>query len=115
MDHMKNQIQHGDAINVPAPAGGIVSGNGYLFGNMFGIAAINGAQGDIVPLWLVGCYTLNKNAAEAWNIGDEVYWDNTAKLVTTNGAAGGNTKIGIAIAGAANPSSSGNVRLNGSF
>ena len=36
---MKNDIQKGDVITVPAPAGGTVSGEGVIVGNIFGIAA----------------------------------------------------------------------------
>jgi predicted RecA/RadA family phage recombinase len=47
---MKNYLQKGDALDAIALAGAVVSGNGYLFGSIFGIAAIHGAAGDTVPL-----------------------------------------------------------------
>jgi len=102
------------AINVPAPTGGVVSGQGYLIGSMFGVSAVTAAAGVQIALWLVGAYTLNKNPAEAWTAGQLIYWDGTNARCTTT-STGGNTKIGVAVATAANPSSTGNVRLNGVF
>ncbi|MCS3689079.1 putative RecA/RadA family phage recombinase [Bradyrhizobium elkanii] len=112
---MKNQTQKGDAVTVVAPAGGMVSGNGYLFGSMFGIAAETVAAGVSTTLWLVGCYTLPKNSAEAWTFGALIYWDpvtNGGQCTITPGTL---KKIGVATAAASNPSPTGNVRLNGVF
>jgi predicted RecA/RadA family phage recombinase len=110
---MKNQVFKGDSVNVAAPAGGVVSGNGYLIGNMFGVAAVTVAAGVNFAFWLVGCYNLTKNPAEAWTVGQLVYWDNVNFRCTATAA--NNTRIGVAIAAAANPSSSGWIRLNGAF
>ncbi|MGY3483996.1 putative RecA/RadA family phage recombinase [Bradyrhizobium sp. USDA 4011] len=112
---MQNQVQKGDAINVVAPAGGVVSGNGYLFGSMFGVAGVTAAAGVSFALWLVGEYTLAKNSAEAWTVGELIYWDNTAFHCTSSSNTGANKLIGVATAVAANPSSTGDVRLNGVF
>jgi predicted RecA/RadA family phage recombinase len=57
---------------------------------------------------------MNKNAAEAWTVGQRIYWDSVNAHCTTN-STGGNTKIGVAVAAAANPSAVGSVRLNGVF
>jgi predicted RecA/RadA family phage recombinase len=110
---MINQVAKGDSINVAAPAGGVVSGQGYLIGSMFGISPVTAAAGVKIALWLVGCFSLKKNSAEAWTVGEAIYWDNTNMDCTAT--ATGNTKIGVAIAAAANPSAVGSVRLNGSF
>jgi predicted RecA/RadA family phage recombinase len=110
---MKNQVQNGDAIYVAAPTGGVVSGQGYLIGTMFGVSPVTAPAGTIIALWLVGCYSLAKVSAQAWTVGATIYWDNTAFNCTTVSAS--NTKIGVAIAAAANPSAVGSVRLNGSF
>lgn len=111
---MKNQLAKGEAINVVLTAT-ITAGSGLLVGSMFGVAPINGNSGDTIPLWVVGVFTLAKNSAEAWTVGQAIYWDNTNKVVTSASAAGANTKIGVATAVAANPSATGNVRLNGAF
>jgi predicted RecA/RadA family phage recombinase len=109
---MKNQVQKGDAVNVTLTAA-ITSGSGLLLGAMFGVAAVNGNIGDVIALWLVGVFTLNKNSAEAWTLGQAIYWDPVAKQCTVT--ATNNVKIGVATAPAANPSATGNVRLNGAF
>jgi predicted RecA/RadA family phage recombinase len=54
-----------------------------------------------------------KNSAEAWAVGDRVYWNDTNKNFTTT--ASGNTLAGVAVAAALNPSGTGRLRLNGSF
>jgi predicted RecA/RadA family phage recombinase len=112
---MKNFIQKGDALNAIAPAGGVVSGNGYLLGSIFGIAATTVDAGVQFVLWLVGCYTLPKNSAEAWTVGQLIYWDNANACCTTSSDTGANQKIGVAVAAEVNPSASGDVRLNSSF
>jgi predicted RecA/RadA family phage recombinase len=91
-----------------------VSGHRYLIGSMFGVSPVTAAAGVQIALWLVGCFTMNKNAAEAWTVGQRIYWDSVNARCTTN-STGGNTKIGVAVAAAANPSAVGSVRLNGVF
>jgi predicted RecA/RadA family phage recombinase len=109
---MNNQTAKGDAVNVTLGAN-ISSGAGLLVGSMFGIAAISGVSGDVIPLYLKGVYTMPKVSTQAWTVGATIYWDNSAKNCTTT--VGSNTKIGVAVAAAANPSSTGSVRLNGAF
>lgn len=111
---MQNQVQKGDSIDVAAPSGGVVSGQGYLIGSMFGVAAVTAAAGVTVTLWLVGVLaTSQKNSAEAWAVGSLIYWDNSAKKFTITVSS--NKLVGIAVAVAANPSTNGVVRLNGVF
>ncbi|KAA0572218.1 DUF2190 family protein [Azospirillum sp. B21] len=107
---MKNFIQPGKTVTVAAPYD-VVSGAGCLVGALFGVASTTVASGADVDLCTEGVYTLAKNSAEAWTVGAKVYWDNTNKVVTAT--ATGNTLIGCAMAAAANPSATGNVRLNG--
>ena len=73
-------------------------------------AALTGTDADLDT---VGVFNLPKVAALAIAIGDAVYWDNGTHLVTKT--AGGNTKIGVAVTVAANPSATVDVRLNGAF
>src|SRR5690242_551026 len=109
---MRNQVQKGDAIDVTLSATKN-PGDGYLVGSMFGVLGNGGNSGDQDVLWLVGCFTLPKHSAEAWTFGELLYWDDTNKYVTTTPT--NNTKIGVATAAAANPSSTGQVRLSGAF
>ena len=88
----------------------LVSGQPLLIGTAFGVVVKSAAQGRRFRLLLEGCFRLPKNLAEAWSLGNPLFWDNTNAVVTI--ASAGNTRIGIAIAAAANPSAIGNVRLN---
>ena len=108
---MINFIQPGLVITLTAPAGGVVSSQGYVVGNFFAIAAANADAGEKFEGQLVGEVQLNKVAAEAWTEGLPIFWDDTAKLATIVGPANG--KIGAATTAAVNPSGTGLVRLDG--
>lgn len=107
---MKNFVQNGVNLTLPAPAN-VTSGSGVLVGAIFGVAARGSLSGEDMDLVTQGVFTLPKVSALAIAIGDKVYWDNTAKLV--NKTASGNTLIGAAVSAAANPSGTVDVRLNG--
>lgn len=83
---MKNHIQKGDIITVPAPVGGIASGEGAIIGNIFGIAAYSAAVGEPVELASTGVYQLPKATAAVLTVGARVAWDNTAKNINVPGA-----------------------------
>lgn len=108
---MKNFRREGNSNSVPAPSGGVVAGDGVLVGSLFGIAAIDAADGESVEIACVGVFEMKKTSAQAWTVGAKVYWDSTNKVVTTT--ASGNSLIGVAVGAAANPSATGLVRLNG--
>jgi len=109
---MKNYVQKGDTLTLPAPAD-VLSGAGVIVGSIFGIASGNAVSGASVDVATSGVFTLPKVSALAVAIGDKVYWDSAAKLVTKTSS--GNTAIGVAVTVAANPSANVNVRLNGVF
>jgi predicted RecA/RadA family phage recombinase len=109
---MKNYIQPGENITLTMIAD-VLSGAGVLIGAIFGVA-----QGDAltgVPCVLVrkGIFELAKTSAQAWTVGAKLYWDNTAKEVTTTATS--NTLIGAAFEAAANPSATGLVLLDGTI
>ncbi len=107
---MKNFVQSGNVVTLPAPTGGVLSGGGMLVGSLFGVAAYDAAQGAEVECALTGIFDLPK-ATGAITVGAKVYWDNTAKNVTTT--ASGNSLIGVAAAAAASGDTTVRVRLNG--
>lgn len=109
---MKNQVQRGDNITVTATAA-VKAGEGVLMGNLFGIAAGDATIGDPLDLVTVGVFRMDKVEADAFTIGARAYWDEAAKLVTTDDDTGGNHEIGLAVIDAANPSGAVNVRLHG--
>ena len=112
---MTKYFRHeGKTLRAPAPAGGVVSGQGYIIGAVFGVSPVTANQGDSVDFWLVHCHQLPKAANEGWpNLGVAVYWDNAAKVATLT--AGANQKIGIVDEVAAAADVRGTVRLNGAF
>lgn len=80
---------------------------------MFGIATNAAKAGEIVEAKLKGVLEIDKAEAQAWVQGHLIYWDNTARVATAT--VGSNAKIGVAVLDAANPSTTGRVRLNGTF
>ena len=110
---MLNQVQQGDAIDIVAPAAGTVSGNPCLVGAaLFGVAGITATVGQPSVLWRKGVFTLPKISAQAWAIGDVLYWSPNNSAVT-NVNSSSDIKVGIAAAVAANPSTKGVVILTG--
>lgn len=109
---MKNQVLPGHTLDVAAPYT-VASGAGCLLGSLFGIAAYSATSGATVTLWLEGVFTVSKVSAQAWTVGALIYWDDTAKLFTTVSTS--NKIVGVATAAAANPTATGNVRLNSAF
>lgn len=108
---MQNFLQRGDTLTVPAPVI-LSSGAGVKVGAIFGIAATDAQVGDDVALSVVGVFTLPK-AANAFAVGDGVYWDATAGAATST--VSGNTRIGVAINPTAAADATADVRLNGTF
>jgi len=109
---MKNYITDGKTLSLLAPYA-VTSGSGLLVGSIFGVASNDAANGADVEAVTAGVFTLAKNSAEAWTVGELIYWDDTNKVVTATSTS--HKLIGVATAIAANPSSTGNVRLNGAF
>lgn len=112
---MKNYVQAGDTLTLTVvdntDAVDLSAGDGYVVGTIFGVAQHDIAAGESGEFALVGVFDLAKVSAQAWAVGDAIYWDASAGNATTT--SGGNTLIGKAVAVAANPSSTGRVRLNG--
>lgn len=107
---MKTFIQTGDKLDVVAPYA-VVSGDGVQVGALFGYAAADAAISTAVRISTVGVYKGKKLSAQAWAVGDKIYWDNAAKQLTTVLTA--NLLVGVAVAVALNPSATGLVRLDG--
>lgn len=113
---MKNYVQPGDSLKLAAPYNRS-AGQGALVGSIFGVAAVDVLSGAEAVFDTVGVFDIAKVSAQAWaSVGLPIYWDDTDKVATTAaGTSGANKLIGVNIATAANPSSTGRVRLNGVF
>ena len=95
---MRNYVQPGGAIDVTAPAA-LTSGQGLLIGNLFGVVKGDAANGAAAVLQTEGVFTLKK-ATGTINAGVRVFWDDTAKRVTTTATS--NMCIGWHVGVAAN-------------
>lgn len=71
---MKNFIQPGDVVNVPAPAD-FVGGDVVVIGGLRGVIAQDVATGEIATVKTSGVYDLPKPAATPFAVGDVVEWD----------------------------------------
>jgi predicted RecA/RadA family phage recombinase len=107
-----NYIQPGKTLTLTAPYQRD-SGEAAKVGAIIGIALGTVAESAEGEFAVTGVWTHAKNSAEAWAVGDKVYWDDTNKVFTATATS--NTLAGVAMAVAANPSSTGRLRLNGSF
>ena len=107
---MRNFVQPGDCLTIPAPAD-VLSGAVVISGAIIGIAAGDALSGTDVDVETRGVFTLPKVSALAISVGDILYFDSATKLV--NKTASGNTRIGVAVSAAANPSGTVEVRLSG--
>lgn len=85
---MKTYLERGDVVVLTAPAGGVVSGQGYVVGSIFVVAQHDADAGDQFSGVRVGVVQLAKNTSEAVTEGQVAYWDNTAKTVRNASAAG---------------------------
>lgn len=107
---MRNYISKPDVVTMTAPAGGIVSGQGHLFGGLFGVACASAAAGAKVAVSTWGVFSLPKKTGAGLTEGQAVYWSEADKAVT--GTASGNTKIGYALQAASADASAAEVRVS---
>lgn len=105
-----NYSQPGEKLDLTAPTGGVTTGVGTLVGRLFTVALATAAAAATFVGQRVGVWKLAKTSAQAWAAGDKIYWDDTNKVASATLTAGFRF-IGIAIAAAANPSSTGYVLL----
>lgn len=86
---MKTWISDGDTINVPAPLGGCISGQPVLISDWFGVANETRSAGQIVGISQFGVYTNQpKTTAEAWAVGDKLFFDTSTSRLTLSSGAG---------------------------
>ena len=106
---MKNYVQDGKTISF-TPTADVVSGQVVLLGAMLAVSVGEieaNASGTGVT---EGVFELPKKSTDVLAAGALVYWDNTAKEITS--LATGNTLAGKAWAAAANPSTTMWVKIN---
>ncbi|MEM6440047.1 MAG: capsid cement protein [Pseudomonadota bacterium] len=107
---MRNYVQPGRTVTVPAPAA-LASGEGVQIGELFGVAATAAESGAAVALTAEGVFELPKEATtDAYAIGDAVEWDAANRRVA---ALDSGAKIGVCIAAAGATAPTVRVRLSG--
>lgn len=111
-----NYIQPGDVMSLVAPSA-VAAGEGMLVGALYAVALSAAANGAPVEGAVTGVFTLAKTDAQAWTLGQKIYWDNATKRCTTAAAAGANALIGVAAAAVAATAGlvTGKVRLGQVF
>lgn len=106
---MNNYRQPGEVLTLTTDRA-VSSGGGFLQGSIFGVASGTYASGDAGEFATCGVYGLAKTSAQAWTAGQPIYWDNTNYRADSDATVG--RRIGIATETAANPSSTGYVKLD---
>ena len=107
---MKNYVQDGETITLPAPYA-VASGDGLLVGSIFGVAANAAANGANVEAKINGVYELTTLSTDTATPGTKAYWDNTNKRVTTTLTS--NSLIGVFTVTKTSGQATSFVRLNG--
>ena len=107
----KSFIQPGEVLEFTAPTGGVTVGVGVLIGDLFVVPLSTALATVAFEGMIVGVHSLPKVSTEVWTKGMLIYWD-TANARSTSVASAGSL-IGAAADVAANPSSTGSVRLDG--
>jgi predicted RecA/RadA family phage recombinase len=107
---MKNAVQSGKVLSLIAPYA-VASGNAFKVGAIVAVAQADAASGAPVEGVLSGVFEMPKFTSQSWAIGDKIYWDDFAKLMTTSNDS--TTLVGVATAAATNSGSTGFVRLDG--
>ena len=100
---MKNYIQSGDVITVPAPAA-VATGGLVMIGELFGFAQTDAAQSEEVAIAARGVFDAVVENGAAISTGDAVYTADgetlTADADDGGDPANANMKVGVAVADA---------------
>jgi predicted RecA/RadA family phage recombinase len=108
---MKNLLRSGTVLALVAPSA-LVSGQGFLVGDIFAVAATDAVSGAAVDGHVVGEFALPKQggAGVTFAAGARVYWDaaNSRAVATPTG----NRFIGLATAAAVDAATSVAVNIN---
>lgn len=106
---MKNYLQPGNSLTVPAPSGGVVSGSPVAIGSLRGFAAATAAEGEDVSIVRAGVFQVVKETGAAWAVGDKIYLK--ADGSAFNKTASGNTLFGFVTEAALSAATVGKIIL----
>lgn len=102
---MKNFIQPGETITIPAPAA-LKSGAGVRVNALFGVAATDAAKDEMVAISVKGVFALPKSNA-VLPLGAPVEWSGTAVVPVNSGIP-----VGVVVEAAAAGDATAKVLLN---
>lgn len=106
---MRTYSQKGDVLTL-TPTAAVAAGVGFLFGaGLFGVAlnpVVINTAGEFLT---EGVVTIGKTSALAISVGDRLFWDAVNSVV--NKTATAQQQVGIAVAAAANPTSTVSMKL----
>jgi predicted RecA/RadA family phage recombinase len=108
----RNSIADGETFTLPAPAGGVVAGRIYVFGDLVGVAKNSAAVGVPVVFERHGVWTFDKEpnaSGQAWTVGAKLYWDATNNRLTVT--LTGNTLVAVAMEAVVTTGTSGRAML----
>jgi predicted RecA/RadA family phage recombinase len=108
--NVKNYIGPRSPITITAPSA-LTGGTPIIVGTLLCIPAKTEASGDQAAVHIDGCWEIAKATGEAWTLFAKVYWDDTAKKMTTTATS--NTLRGVAAKAAASGDTTGWVLLSG--
>lgn len=110
---MQNKVQDGKKLTFIAGSGGVLGGKGVKIGQIFGVIEADAAEGELYTVDTEGVFDLPKNDGDTPAVGALLYWDDSAKDVTTTATS--NLLIGCHVGTAAAGSGDATVRtrLNG--
>lgn len=106
---MRNFVQEGQTLTL-TPAANVAAGEGYLFGaGLFGVAVSAVTSGQSGEFITEGVVDIAKTSALQIDVGDRVFWVPGSKVV--NKTPTSQVNVGVAVAGAANPSATVKIKL----
>ncbi|MEO1314981.1 MAG: DUF2190 family protein [Pseudomonadota bacterium] len=83
---MKNKLQSGMRLTIPAPAGGVSSGDFVAVGRIHGVAAASAEAGAAVSLERDGVFrNIPKASAFTPALGDPLEWDGSEMVALASG------------------------------
>lgn len=109
-----NFVQKGDTLTLIAPAGGVVSGAGYVIGSLFVVALTSAAAGQPFAGAAEGVFNMAKAASgsgKAFTAGEAIFWDNGSNK-RWDKTATGFFQIGVAVEAAATTATTVLVQIN---
>jgi len=107
-----NFVQEGEVLTLAMPYDR-TSGQGLLVGSIFGVALVDALSTVEASVAVTGVWEITKAGSQAWTVGLPIYWDDSAKALTST--VGTNKFVGHAVeaVGSGAGETLGKVRLHG--